>query len=512
MQLTQAINKFAIETPKAIATVYRGRRTSFDTFRNRVARFAGGLNGLGVLPGDRVGILALNSDRYLEFLFGTFWASAVINPVNIRWSVDEIAYSLNDCNTCVLVVDENFINLIPELRAKCPGLRAVINLGESSDMPGTEAYEAWLDRSDAIDDTAGGGKQLAAILYTGGTTGVPKGVMLSHENLLANALSALAAAPRPSISSALHAAPMFHVGGLAAILQTMLRGATHVVLPQFDSTEFLTTISKECVNETFLVPTMLQRILDDPEFSQHDVSQVKNIIYGAAPIDSSLLRRAISAFPNSQFMQVYGMTEVGPVAAILPPFYHTIEGQTFNKLKAAGRPTPACEINIIDPDGKILPHGIPGEIIIRGPTVMLGYWNKPLETSLAVQNGWIHTGDGGYFDQDGILHMADRIKDMIVTGGENVYSTEVENALLSYPGIKMCAVVGIPNEQWGESVHAILLLLPGTTLDTNAIKVHCKTLIAGYKCPTSFEVRESLPLSAAGKILKHELRASYWTK
>ncbi|MCY1408786.1 Long-chain-fatty-acid--CoA ligase [compost metagenome] len=386
----------------------------------------------------------------------------------------------------------------------------MIHLGDGTPLANVLPYETWLADSHPVEDALSSGRQLAAVLYTGGTTGTPKGVMLSHDNLVSNALSALAAAPRPLIEAALHVTPMFHVGGLASILQTAQRCATHIILRQFDSAAVLNAIANEGANETFLVPTMLQRILDDPSFSEHDLSAMKNIIYGAAPIDHTLLQRALKAFPNSQFMQVYGMTELAPVAAVLPAHYHTPEGQALQKLQAAGRPTPLCELRIVDADGRELPHGQAGEIVVRGPTVMLGYWNKPEETAKALRDGWMHTGDGGYLDDDGFLYIADRIKDMIVSGGENVYSSEVENALLSHPGVQMCAVIGIPDEQWGEAVHAIIVPVPGVTLDGEALKLHCRGRIAGYKCPRSLEFRQELPLSAAGKVLKFELRAPFW--
>jgi len=479
-------------------------------FKNRVACVAAGLRKLGVAATDRVGILSLNSDRYLEVIYGTFWAGAAINPVNIRWSIDEIAYSLIDCDTRLLFVDGSFSHMIPTLRERCPQLHTVIQLDDINPHAALLPYPSWLGSSAPMEDALSCGTQLAAVLYTGGTTGPPKGVMLSHENLLSNALSTLAAAARPEIAAALHVAPMFHVGGLAAVFQTALRAATHIVLPQFDTDQVLHAIADQGANEVFLVPTMLQRVLDAPNFATFDLSSMKNIIYGAAPIDASLLQRAMAAFPNSQFMQVYGMTELAPVAAVLAGNHHIAGGQSHSKLITAGRPAPLCEMRIVDSEDLELPQGSTGEIVVRGPTVMLGYWNRPEETAQALRGGWMHTGDGGYLDEDGFLHIADRIKDMIVSGGENVYSSEVENALLSHPGVKMCAVIGVPHAQWGEAVHAVIVPQAGAMLDLESLKLHCRTRIAGYKCPRSIELREELPLSAAGKVLKYELRNPFW--
>ena len=388
MYLTQALHKAAREKPNATASVFRGRRRTFEQLRKRAAQFAGLLQSLKAEPGDRIAMLALNSDQYLEYLFGTFWGGCAINPVNTRWSVREIAYSLNDCQTRILFIDDAFAHLIDPLREQCPCLESILYIGDKTAPDRTLPYEAALNSATEVKDALRSGNDLAAVLYTGGTTGIAKGVMLSHSNLLSNALSALAAAPRPQIDATLHVAPLFHVGGLAAVFQTALRGATHVILEQFDSATVIRTIASERINEVFLVPTMLQRILDEPCFNEHDLSSLKNIIYGAAPIDPTLLQRAISALPCSQFMQVYGMTELAPVTAILPAYYHTLAGQQLDKLKAAGRPTPICEVRIENADGKELPMGQTGEIVVRGPSVMLGYWNKPDETAKALRDGW----------------------------------------------------------------------------------------------------------------------------
>jgi acyl-CoA synthetase (AMP-forming)/AMP-acid ligase II len=510
LYLTQALHKAARETPLAIASVFRERRTTFSSFIERVASFAGALRALEVKPDDRIGMLALNSDRYLEYIFGTLWAGATICPVNIRWSVAEIAYSLNDSQTQVLLVDDAFKHLIEPLLEQCPNLRTIIYSDDSEPPAHALSYEALLSIAQPVPDALRGGGDLAALLYTGGTTGAPKGVMLSHDNLACNALAVLAAAPRPTVRTVLHVAPLFHVGGLGSVLHATLRGATHVILQQFENRAALRAIAEERVDETFLVPTMLRRILEDPSFGTYDLSSMKNIIYGAAPIDPTLLQRALDALPGSQFMNLYGMTELAPVATVLPAYYHTVEGQKLHKLNSVGRPTPICEIRILDSDSNELPIGHSGEIVVRGPSVMMGYWNKPEETAMALRDGWMHTGDGGYFDEDGFLYITERLKDMIVSGGENIYSSEVENAILSHPGVLACAVIGIPDEKWGESVHAVVVVREGHSVSIEQIKEHCKRQIARYKCPRSVEFRSELPISAAGKLLKYKLRETFW--
>lgn len=509
MQLTQPLHKGARERPEGSACVFGARRSNFAQLQARVACLASGLRVLGVRPGDRVAMLALNSDRYLEYLYACFWVGAVINPVNIRWSAAEIAYSLNDCATGVLIVDDHFFPLVELLQVHSPGLRTVVHCGEDTVGSGLLTWDELLDRP-ALEDCRRGGSDLAAVLYTGGTTGRPKGVKLSHANLMSSALSTLAAASRPELERVLHVAPLFHVGGLAAVLQTSLRGACHVLLGQFDAPEVLRTIESERVGETFLVPTMLRRLLDDPVFAAHDLSSLRNVLYGAAPIDAELLNRAIAALPNSQFIQVYGMTELAPVAAVLPASCHSAEGIGLGRIASAGRPAPLCEIRIVDTHCGELPTCATGEIVVRGPGVMLGYWNRPEETAAVLRDGWLHTGDAGHLDAEGFLHVTDRIKDMIISGGENVYSSEVEKAILAHPEVLLCAVIGIPDKQWGEAVHALVVLQPGSVLSAEQLRQYCRERIAGYKCPRSIELRDELPLSAAGKLLKYQLREPYW--
>ncbi len=508
MYLTQALHKAFRENPSGVATIFAQRSTTFSQLIDRVARLASALRGQGVAAGDRVAMLALNYDRYVEYIFGTLWAGAALNPVNTRWSVAEIAYSMEDCGTSVLLVDDNFLDLIGPLRERCPCIQTIIYCGDAETPAGMIDYEQLVRSSAPIADSLRSGHDLAAVLYTGGTTGAPKGVMLSHANIASNVLSSLAAASRPPVTSILQMAPMFHIAALSFVFQAVTRLATQVILPGFDPKAAIRDLSRYRINEVFTVPTMLKMMLDDPTFADHDLSSLRNIIYGAAPIDGALLQRAMAQIPSSQFLQAYGMTETSPVSAILAADCHVVGSP---RLKAAGRPAPACEVRIVDPaTDEDCPTGTVGEVAVRGPGVMLGYWNKPEETARALRNGWMHTGDAGYLDADGFLYVTDRIKDMIISGGENVYSTEVENAILTHPAVQLCAVIGIPDEKWGEAVHAVIVVRPGHELSVDAVHAHCRERIASYKCPRSVEFRADMPLSAAGKLLKYKLREVYW--
>ena len=509
MDLTQPLHKALQERPNATALVCGERRHTFAQFVDRVARLAAVLQSLGLQPGDRVGLLALNSDRYVEYLYATWWAGGVINPVNIRWSAREVAYSLDDCDTRILLTDVHFGAVAQQQSELSRSLKTLVHFGDGAAPEGMADAEALMAQAQPVPDARRGGADLAAVMYTGGTTGLPKGVMLTHGNLYAGQLSANAAASRPSEAVGLNMAPMFHVGGTGLTLQLMMRLCTQVIIPAFDEVKVLEAIQNERASETFMVPTMLKRLIEHPRFGEFDTSSLQLVLYGAAPIDDALLLQAIEKLPRAAFCQLYGMTELSPVVTVLPAWCH-LPDQPAARRRSAGRPVPIAEVRIVDTEGRPVPNGTVGEIAARGPMVMAGYWNKPEQTAEVLREGWMHTGDGGVMDADGFVHVVDRLKDMIVSGGENIYSAEVENAITQLPQVSMCAVVGVPDEQWGERVHAVVVLRDGTTLDAATLVAHCKTLIAGYKCPRSVEFRTEIPLSPAGKMLKYKLRDPHW--
>ncbi len=512
MYLTQSLHKALREKPNATAVVCGAQRTTFAQFTERVSRLASALRKLGMKPGDRVGMMSLNSTRYVEYLYGVWWGGGAINPVNIRWSPKEVAYSLDDCDTQILLVDKFFSAQATALREQSKSLKTLVYCGDDAVPAGMVGYEALMADAQPMDDMRLGGDDLAAVMYTGGTTGMPKGVMLSHGNLYINALSAVAALPRPpgGESVGMVVAPFFHVAGCGLSLQMMQRLITQVVIPMFDEVAILQAVQTERVTETFLVPTMIKRLIEHPRFKEFDLSSMRLMLYGAAPIDAVLLGQAMESLPSAEFGQAYGMTELAPTISILLPADHRPGPDQAKRLRSAGRPVPIAEVRIVDGEGHELPPGQVGEISARGPMVMKGYWNKPKETAAALKDGWMHTGDGGYMDEQGYLYVVDRIKDMIVTGGENVYSAEVENAIAQLPEVSMSAVIGVPDEHWGERVHAVIVLREGQALDEARVIAHCKTLIAGYKCPRSVEFRKELPLSPAGKLQKFVLRDPYW--
>ena len=511
MILTQPLHKGRREKPEAMAVVFGEHRLSFSRFTDRVARLGAALRALGMGPGERVGMMSFNSHRFVEFFFGTWWGGGVINPVNIRWNPKEVAYSLDDCDTRILLVDDAFAPLAAELRALSTSLRTVVYCGDGPVPEGMLGYEALLEKSAPCEDAPHSADELAAIMYTGGTTGRPKGVMLTHGNLYIDALGSIAALPRTAQKPAIViTTPMFHVAGCGLSIQAMLRLAPQHVLPMFDEVGILQAIESARATETFLVPTMIKRLIEHPRFAEFDLSSLDLMLYGAAPIDVPLLEKAMLALPRAGFSQAYGMTELSPTVAVLQPHCHLPGPDRERLLRSTGTPLPMAEIRIVDGEDKEVPAGQVGEIVARGPMVMRGYWNKPRETEEALRGGWMHTGDGGYVDAHGFLFVVDRIKDMIVSGGENVYSAEVENAIAQLPQVLMSAVIGVPDDKWGERVHAVVVLRPGATLEADALIAHCRSQIAGYKSPRSVEFRDALPLSAAGKLQKFQLREPFW--
>jgi acyl-CoA synthetase (AMP-forming)/AMP-acid ligase II len=505
MYLTQPLHRSVQQFPERIATICGPRQFTYTQTIDRVSRLAGALRGCGVASDDRVAVMALNSDRYYQMLHATAWADAITVPVNIRWSVAEIAHSFNETGVRHLVLDDAFAPLAQPLREACPELQVLIHCGDGATPEGMLSFESLIVDAEPIADAHRRGDAIAGVFYTGGTTGFPKGVMLSHRNLFVSATGFAAAGAWTVGGRMLHAAPMFHLADLAAMIANSILSGTQVMLPAFEPVAVLSAIAEHRITDTLLVPTMIQMTVDHPRLGDFDLSSLTNVMYGASPISESLLERARAALPAAAFLQGYGMTELAPAATILTNEYHDDPVRR----RSAGRAAPHALVKIVDPDGIEVPRGTVGEIVVSGDHVMLGYWNKPAETAAAVRDGWMHTGDGGYMDEDGFVFIADRIKDMIITGGENVYSVEVENVIAKLPSVTQCAVIGVTDKQWGERVHAVVTLAEGESLSLEELREHTKQHIAGYKVPRSLEIVDEFPISGAGKILKRDLRDRY---
>lgn len=508
MRVTQALISTMQTHADAIATVNSGRTRTWREVGERVARGAGVLVSLGVRRGDRVAVLSLNNDRYLELLFAVPWSGAAVVPLNTRWAVPEVAQALQDCETKMLMVDEAFVDHAIALQKQMPGLQLVY-IGNGTCPDGWLDYESAIAHVRPVPDASGSGDDLWGIFYTGGTTGHPKGVMLSHANMVVAALTWIPTMKFLSETSYLHLVGFFHIAGSQPVIALTMAAGTHVIEPKFEPISTMSAIERHKVNYCLFVPTMLNMLLHHADFSQYDLSSVQHCEYGGAPMPDALISLALVKLPTWKFIQGYGQTEATGLVASLPWENHFGEG-TRNKRKAAGRAAQAIEIRIVDEMDMEVPRGTVGEIVVRGPTVMLGYWANAEATTAALRGGWLHTGDGACMDEDGYIYIMDRLKDMIVSGGENVYSKEVENAVTKHPAVQDCAVIGRPDDKWGEAVHAVVVLKEDASVTEAALIEHCHKLIAGFKCPRSVEFRSAMPLSAAGKVQKGALRDAYW--
>ena len=499
MRVTQGLRRSSFLFSDRTATICDDRRTTWSQLANRVARLAGGLKELGAKPGDRIGILAANSDYYIEAYYAILWAGCVAVPFNTRWAPAEIAYAFEDSQPAILIFDQSFRNAAEEFA----GRAKTVCMDASDTEPN---FETLIASASPLEDSSGSGHGLAGIFYTGGTTGRAKGVMLSHANLTVNFLGLQSVAPYDAETVFLHTPPMFHLADASCLFGLTMLGATHVVLPGFEPASTTAAIREHKVTALVLVPTMIGMLCEYVRQNPADLSGIRRLTYGASSISETVLEEAMTLFTNAEFCQGYGQTELSPIVTTLTHSNHTQE-----RLASAGQPIPGVDIRIIDANLSDVAPGKVGEVAVRGPGVMLGYWNLPDVTQETIVDGWLRTGDAGRLDDNGFLYLVDRVKDMIVSGGENIYSVEVENAILQHPDVLQCAVIGIPSPKWGEEVHAVVYHREGASVTADDLLAHCAPLIAKYKQPKSFDLRSTpLPLSGVGKILKTALREPYW--
>ena len=509
--LAHALRRAASANPQGAALRCAGRSMTWPQVLERTAGIAAALRSLGIRNGDRVGILAANSDDYFLCLHAIPWAGGIAVPINTRLAEPEMRFCADDAGCRALLVDAGQVAAAAAMRESLAAVEQVVCFGGGEVPQGVKSLDALLADCRPCGDAGRGDDDVAALYYTGGTTGRAKGVMLTHASLLIGILQWANALGVTQRDRFLIVAPMFHlVGGLNAIATTML-GAQACVLARFDAPLALREIEAAKATKAALVPVMVDLIVEQLAHSSADVGSLRKISYGGAPMTEASLKRAMAALPHVGFYQVYGQTEGGPSISVLTPEDHVWSGARTGKLRSAGKPLPGTEVAILDARNGPLPPGATGEIGVRGLSVSPGYWNLPEETAKAKAGGWLHTGDVGYIDDEGFLFIVDRLKDMIITGGENVYSTEVENALSQHPAVAECAVIGIPSARWGEAVHAVVRLAEGAEATDKEIIAFCRQRLAGYKCPRSIEFRTApFPLSGTNKVLKRELRKPHW--
>ncbi len=487
-------------------------RLTYAELGERVSRLAAGLQRLGVGPGDRVACLSYNGFRYLEVFLAAPLAGAALAPINTRLAPPETAFILNDGGARVLLVQSAFLPHLEAIRSQLAGLEHVVLL-DGAPPADTLGYEALLAQADphALRARPWQEDDLALLCYTGGTTGLPKGVMLSQRNLVSNALHAIQFMELSERDVWLHAAPMFHLADAWACYALTALGAAHVFMERFQPQAALEAIERHAITASSVVPTMIGQMLEVPDADRYRLASLRRLIYGASPMPVERVRAAVALF-GPILQQCYGQTESSPFltttslrGTLLDP-----SEQGVRRLGSCGQPLLGVELRIVDLQGQPVSEGQIGEILARGPNVMLGYWNRPKETAAALEGGWLHTGDLATWDAQQWVYVVDRAKDVIISGGENIYSTEVEAALYKHPAVLEAAVIGVPDGKWGESVKALVVLRPGSTLDAEELIAHCQQWIARYKCPKSVDFIPALPKSGAGKILKSELRKPYW--
>ncbi|MBR1177138.1 long-chain fatty acid--CoA ligase [Bradyrhizobium sp. KB893862 SZCCT0404] len=510
MYLTQLLRRACQIAPARRSTVDATRIRTWSETVDRVARFAGFLLASGLEPGDRVAILSLNNDRYFEALFAIPWAGGVVVPINTRLSPAEVDGLLKDSGTRTLIVDHNFVEMIGSL-ASARDMRTILQF-DGAHARVALPFDQVIAATEPAADRLRGGDELAGIYYTGGTTGRPKGVMLSHANLVTNALNMSLGMGFESDAVYLHAAPMFHLSDSCSTYGLTMFGGTHVFMPRFDPLAFFGIVQDARITNVTLVPTMISMILNHERVDEFDLSSLKRVCFGAAPMSNGLLQRVLDKLGHVRFQQAWGMTELSPIATLMEARFTTAEHLQSGRLRSCGQAVATAEVAIVDEAGAELPRGTTGEVVVRGPIVMKGYWQQPETTAAVLRGGWMHSGDAGYMDEDGFVYIVDRLKDMIVTGGENVYSAEVENTISLMPEIAEVAVIGVPDDTWGEAVFACVVPRESADLSPEQVIAFCREHLAAFKCPRGVQILDRpLPTSAAGKVLKTELRRPFWS-
>lgn len=482
---------------------------SYAELEARAECLANSMVASGLRKGDRVAVLMPNRLEFLEIMFACFRAGFVFVPMHFRLTAFEVSYILSNSGASLFFLDTRIPDAEDIANARPSSTRLVVFDGNADG----ENYTEFLSRGDsriALADVSA--EDLAWLFYTSGTTGRPKGAMLSHGNLEALALGLIANIdPVHPGDRILHAAPMSHASGLC-VLHHVSRGSAHVLLPyeSLDPEHVLATVQSRGVTTMFLVPTMIERLLDEAERRTHDLKSLHTVIYGGSPMPLRVLRRAHAVF-GPIFVQLYGQGEAPHVLSVLPKSEHRLghaerPTETFTALKSAGRECLGTEVRIVDDEDSVLPANEIGEVVARSGVVMRGYWHDPAATKQALRGGWLHTGDLGFLDEHGYLFLTDRMKEVIISGGMNVYAREVEEAVHKHPAVREVAVVGVPNDKWGEAVKAFVVLHPGMSASAEEIIGVCQGVLAGYKKPKLVEFLPTLPKGATGKILKRALR------
>jgi acyl-CoA synthetase (AMP-forming)/AMP-acid ligase II len=510
MLVGDLLRRHAKLRPEHAAITFAGRALSYRALEERVNRLANALLGLGVRKGDRVAVLAYNCSEYLELYFANGKIGAVTTPLNYRLTAPELQYILTNSEAVALVVAEELVPAIAEIKTLLPSVRHFVCIGGRHE--GYLDYETWLAAGAAHEPAAAVVESdLLWQMYTSGTTGRPKGAMVTHRAVLTNVWQIIGDFPLRVGDRTLIVAPTYHAAAMMKTMSTLAMGGTVVVKKGFDPGEVLRSFAADGVTHALLVPAMILALLNTPGLEAADLRTLKWIVYGASPIPLEVLRRALAIF-KCNFVQGYGQTEASAVLTMLPAADHVLEGasEKIRRLQSCGREVYGTQVRVVDTENRDVRPGEIGEVIARGDQLMAGYWRMPEATAETLRDGWLRTGDLATVDEEHYVYIMDRLKDMIVSGGENVYPREIEEVLFAHPAVADAACIGVPSERWGEEVKAIVVLRAERRATEADLLRFCSERLAGFKRPRTVDFIDSLPKNPSGKVLKRELREPYW--
>ncbi|MEO1227852.1 MAG: long-chain-fatty-acid--CoA ligase [Myxococcota bacterium] len=500
MAFIDHLDRYAERMPDSVALAYRGRDMSWSELRDRARRHAGGQRAAGLKVGDRVGYLGKNHAACIETAYASRYSGTVCAILNWRLAPAEIAYAAKDAEVKLLFVEKGMAEIVEQIRNTLPALEKVVVVDGD--------YESWLSAQEPLLDTRVPESKDGWIqLYTSGTTGFPKGAVLTYEGLATHASGVSDVLGMSEESISMVAMPLYHVGGIGWYMVGAALGTRSVLIEEVHPVGLLEDIAKYRISHSFFVPAIFGFFMQVPDVASRDLSSLKALCYGASPMPLPLLLKSLEVF-SCDFWQVYGMTEQSGVVTMLDPDSHR-NPKYRHRLVSAGKAIPSCEIRVVKPGTDTdCAVGEKGEVLVRSKQQLLEYHNKPEATAAAFQGDWYRSGDAGHLDEDGYVYISDRIKDMIISGGENVYPAEIERVLVEHPAVREVAVIGVPSDKWVETPKAVVALEGAATAEE--LMEHCRAQLAGYKCPTSIDFVEALPRNATGKVLKKDLRAPYW--
>jgi acyl-CoA synthetase (AMP-forming)/AMP-acid ligase II len=514
MNTTEFLSIAAAICPEKEAIVFEGQRITYAQLSERVNRLANGLLHLGVKKGDRVAFLNVNCPHAAESYFATARVGGVYVPLNFRAKAEELQYMIETAEAKVVIVGMRYVPLIDQVRKRLSSVRHFVS--NEGKAPGYESYDDLLAKSSADEvSTEIADDDTTIIMYTAGTTGFPKGVVLTHNSFGIYVTNNVTPADPETVEKNILTVPLYHIAGVQAELAAIYGGRTLVMQRQFEAAEWLKLVEQEQVSRAMMVPTMLKQLLEHSDFKRHDLSSLKVITYGAAPMPLEVIKRAVKELPNARFINAFGQTESASTITMLGPEDHVLTGsdeeveKKLKRLTSIGKPMEDVVIQIMDEEGNLLEPGQVGEIVAMGPRLMSGYWKDEEKTKATLKDGWLHTGDLGYMDEDGYIYLAGRAKDMIKRGGEMISPEELENVLQSHPDVDEAAIIGVPDDTWGEVVRAIVVKRPKSKITAEELIEYCSQRLASFKKPETVVFVDELPRNPMGKVLKRVLRDQY---